>query len=668
MSIKKSFGGDRIGSGNKMDIHLHNFERSNHDLSNTFKSSMAPGTLVPCYKKVILPGDTWEIDLDAEVLTLPALGPLFASAKLQIDAYTFPVRLYQAQLHNNKKKIGLKMSDIKLPLFELWAHPTDMTEVVDIDNYQINPSHVLKYLGISGIAVVPSTEETSYRRFFNAVPLLGLIDIYANYYANKQEGIGAMIHTEPSPIIDTVDTVDIEFDGSTDVIPEVPAAPAAISTNNGSTININFTGSTPIPSQIYFITSQGRIAATELAIGNYVEIIAGTLSANYDYEKWGTITIQQWRMARNYEIPMLEPRVTTFPLENCDTIREELLEKATVGANPVILNGVGSGLMIPPISNILFQDTILQINSLVCTQDGLFLKTYQSDMLNNWMDTEWIDGPGGINAMTMVSTAGDAFTIDALILANKIYDMMNRVAVSGGSYYDWVEVTYGQDTFYQCETPVYEGGLSKEIIFQEVVSNSQSSTNTGTQPLGTLASRGKLSSKHKGGKINIKCHEPGYLMIIVSITPRIDYSQGSDFDNDLLTMDDFHKPGLDAIGFQDLPAERAAWWDSYVNGGTLIQKSIGKQVAWQEYMTSINKVYGNFAIGAPVGEMFMTFNRRYEYDAGSNGIADITTYIDPAKFNYIFAQTSRDAQNFWVQVAINATARRKMSAKVIPNL
>ena len=66
-------------------------------------------------------------------------------------------------------------------------------------------------------------------------------------------------------------------------------------------------------------------------------------------------------------------------------------------------------------------------------------------------------------------------------------------------------------------------------------------------------------------------------------------------------------------------------------------------------------------------EMFMTLNRRYEPDSNYY-IKDLTTYVDPAKYNYIFAETSRDAQNFWMQIGVDITARRKMSAKVMPNL
>ena len=49
-------------------------------------------------------------------------------------------------------------------------------------------------------------------------------------------------------------------------------------------------------------------------------------------------------------------------------------------------------------------------------------------------------------------------------------------------------------------------------------------------------------------------------------------------------------------------------------------------------------------------------------------IEDLTTYIDPVKFNYIFADTNLDAMNFWVQTRFGIKVRRLISAKQIPNL
>ena len=243
--------------------------------------------------------------------------------------------------------------------------------------------------------------------------------------------------------------------------------------------------------------------------------------------------------------------------------------------------------------------------------------------------------------------------------------MLNRIAVSGGSYDDWLDAVYTHERAKSVESPVYHGSLIKELSFEEVVSNSDTLVNEEIQPLGTLAGRGRLTKKHKGGRVRIKTSEPSYIIGIVSITPRIDYSQGNKWDVNLKTMDDFYKPELGQIGYQDLVTEQMHWAGSTVNNtGDVKTFSAGKQPAWINYMTNINQCRGNFAIRN--NSMFMTLNRRYEQD--DEGITDVTTYIDPSKFNHIFAQTELDAQNFWVQIGNNITARRKMSAKAIPNL
>ena len=63
--------------------------------------------------------------------------------------------------------------------------------------------------------------------------------------------------------------------------------------------------------------------------------------------------------------------------------------------------------------------------------------------------------------------------MDALNLAQKVYNMLNRIAVSGGTYRDWLETVFtGGEYMERCETPIFEGGVSQEIVFQEVISNS----------------------------------------------------------------------------------------------------------------------------------------------------------------------------------------------------
>ena len=155
-------------------------------------------------------------------------------------------------------------------------------------------------------------------------------------------------------------------------------------------------------------------------------------------------------------------------------------------------------------------------------------------------------------------------------------------------------------------------------------------------------------------------------MAIVAITPIIDYSQGNDFDLNLETIDDLHKPALDGIGYQDLDEELMHYETAKYAGqipSSQKHKSAGKTVAWIDYMTNYNRTYGKFAAGEDLD--FMVLNRRYETDAEGN-ITDLTTYIDPSKHIEIFADTDLTSQNFWVQTAIECTKRGNYSAKQIP--
>ena len=197
----------------------------------------------------------------------------------------------------------------------------------------------------------------------------------------------------------------------------------------------------------------------------------------------------------------------------------------------------------------------------------------------------------------------------------------------------------------------------------------QTGTGENTESLGALGGKG-ITMKHKGGNVIINCNEPMLILGIASITPRICYSQGDYWFNDLVNLDELHKPSMDGIGFQDLLMSRMIGCTDYEDvNGNINHYAIGKQTAWLNYQTAVDEAYGNFALEN--NQMFMTLNRNYSKKLNEQGkiiVDDATTYIDPTKFNYPFAQTDLNAQNFWVQLAFDVKSRRKMSAKQIPNL
>jgi hypothetical protein len=303
---------------------------------------------------------------------------------------------------------------------------------------------------------------------------------------------------------------------------------------------------------------------------------------------------------------------------------------------------------------------------------GMLLKTYDSDIFNNWVQTDWIDGVGGITEITSIDiTANDGkLTMDALNLQQKVYNMLNRIAVSGGTYRDWLETVYTAGKYLdRPETPVFIGGMTQYIEFDEVISKSATETAYGSQPLGDIAAIGRGGKPVNNGHIHYQCEEPGYIMGLMAITPMVDYSQGNDFDLNLQTIDDLHKPALDGIGYQDLIQEQMVGETSVYQDSGFINNikhlAANKTVAWIDYMTNYNRTYGDFAAGEALD--FMVLNRRYEV-SNNNTIEDLTTYIDPQKYIEIFADTSIDSQNFWVQTVVQATRRGNYSAKQIPFL
>jgi hypothetical protein len=662
MSTTKALGGERLGSGNKMNVTLHGFNRSSHNIGQLFKTDQAIGTLVPYFCDIGLNGTTYNIDLTTKIRTLPTNGPIFGRLKHQIDVFHAPIRLYIRVLHNNALGIGMKMQNVKLPVMTLRANQPDMTKD-DLNSQQISQDSLMAYTGIRGLGR-SKTGATSFTRTFPAMFLLMYWDIYKNYYANKQEEVGYVINGENEG------NNGLSFDQAEDLTP-INLAP-----NQKPTSNI--TWKAPDTDNYYQLIVSNIKTQKEL---NEIKIInnAATsknyviaLKKGWKGELTGTgsarLTLESgtWVFPKEY-IPVLTYekgiKLTKFELSNIDDMRETIL--AAPKTSPFNINSTLNDIGLPysaSIKNETVSETNPNGNASWFNQAGLGIKTYLSDRFNNWLSTEWIDGEGGIADITSVDVSDGMLKMDALILAKKIYDMMNRIAVSDGSYQAWQEVVYDEKALRIAESPMYVGGMSSEIVFDEIVSNSA----TEDQPLGTLAGRGAERGARGGNSIKIKVREPSMIMIIGSFTPRVDYSQGNKWWTRLQTMNDFHKPNLDGIAFQELITEEMAAFDTEVNAdGTLVYKSAGKQVSWQEYMTNIDQSFGSFSAFQRLA--YMAMNRSYEHD-NTGAISDLTTYIDPTKYNVAFADAKLSAKNIWVQCAIDCIVRRKMSAKQIPNL
>lgn len=687
MGVKKTLGGDRLGSGRKMTQELHGFGRSSHNVSRIIRTDQSIGTIVPVWCQLGTTGTTFYLDIEAKTRTLPTNGPIFASMKHQIDVFVIPIRLYVGALHNNMLGIGLNMKDVKFPTFNIQSRTPATNSRVHVNMQQVSQDSLLAYLGVRGIGQTstPTVGSSMAQRTTQGLFVLAYWDTYKNYYANKQEGIGYVIGGSAGQVTylalyNNAITHQLLAQGSNGTW----SAGCEIRGSSGTipTSPIVLIATTP--------KAKNMEEAWTIVTENVILYKTGSTTKTYEWNKedWGIVWepetkqlkmspkagsgtdvgIQTVAKKDSYKISRDSIQINEFELSNIDNARTTILKKAAEYNVPLNMN---TEIPQAPYSysystaNNNNGNGVFLGNASWFNQAGLGLRTFLSDRFNNWLSTEWIDGTNGINEITAIEIVDNKLSMDALILQKKIFDMMNRVAISGGSYNDWQEAVYGVRVARMAESPIYMGGASYEIVFSEVVSNSS----TENEPLGTLAGRGVEVNKKGGRSIRIKCEEPSLIMALSSYVPRVDYSQGNKWWTRLETMDDLHKPNLDAIGFQELITDEFCAIDTVSpTGGTPTYHAVGKQVSWQEYMTDVNETYGDFAVGGSLD--WMSFNRVYEYEVttGVGKLTNATTYIDPTMFNVAFADAELSAKNLWSQIAFNVTARRVMSAKQIPNL
>jgi hypothetical protein len=187
MAVQKNIGKNTIGDNKKMEVDLRTYNRSTHNLSTVIRNTQSVGTLVPTMTLVMQKDDTFDIEIESNVLTHPTTGPLYGSFKLENHLFFIPFRLYNSWLHNNRLGIGLDMSQIKLP--QLYVQLNKLNDQPGEDEKQwsqVNPSCLLSYLGIKGYGGM-NTSATAPIAQKNAVKVLGYWDIFKNYYVNKQE-------------------------------------------------------------------------------------------------------------------------------------------------------------------------------------------------------------------------------------------------------------------------------------------------------------------------------------------------------------------------------------------------------------------------------------------------------------------------------------------------
>lgn len=722
--------------------------RSNVNLSTTRRFSCNVGTLIPALTLPVQSGDKIHMSISALVKTLPFVGPLMGSFKIQMDTFYFPYRYYNSWLHDDRTDFD--PYDIKFPLAAINAIS------YGYDSYPyysspVSPGSLWNYLGVGyegRLLTGASSTTTTVNRYFNAVPLLGYWDIFRSYYANTQEKTFPFICGPSVPSSSTSTGHNIEIlncdlsviDDSRQVILATPGnehlilpvysgsltegSGTAGSTDNNSGTNYKFYPYSEKPDSSNYGSSwyspyasfyNCKVAQGGLALKTYrSDRFTTWLNADTYYENMASSSMLVSNVPTQLSAFKRDDEASYKALINANRLggtylasdssspsaanHENQFSDITLGGDAInkyqswdgyglsfiqysspgyrspvnnapftnVYGGTVYGAQHPREWNQLWRSTDMsQLN--VPFEKFNVSDDAQDDIPNDWSSR----GNVAIGRLSM----------DALYFASHLDRMLKRTQLAGGRYSDWNYVQYGNSIRAIVETPTFIRSHSFTLACEDVVQTSESSDEN---PLGSLAGRGRGGAA--GRHVNFYVPEHGFMMTIFSISPYVDYSQGVSWYLRMTSLGDIHVPVLDGIGFQDLisddlttaytvlPATTVGNTDNDYHYGYY---GIGKQPAFIEWMTNENRVYGDFA--DPNRLMYMTLCRRFADWSTANSDSsnnpgriptdvNFSSYIDPRDWNFCFADTSLESQNFWIQLAFHITAKRVISKKIMPHL
>lgn len=443
--------------------------------------------------------------------------------------------------------------------------------------------------------------------------------------------------------------------------------------------------------------SSTAVAASESSLLNYMGI-------PYDYAYTTESGVQ---LAQNFNgIPLLG-YLDIFRNYYANT-QEDLCYFQVMNAAGDNVYRLGSALSeIDDLINMFSDDSNKDINSAVNTiavtssvngmksifnpqlpLSGLLCKTYSPDLNSAWINTSDYDASvtkARVNVQDSVS-GSDYVTMNQIRTGNKLLKYLERTLVSGGRFGDWIRAQFGVNTNYKLDIPEFLGSNSTDIIFDDVVQTSGATGSSSTNGnLGTLGGRGHGLMRSRGHKFNVT--ENGYLMVIASLTPRVDYYQGIKPYLLKNMYSDCFAPAMDNLGFQTVPycqLSALPKWTLSLNSSTgaytqsamypssaydPFTMSAGYQPAWTEYMSSVNELHGDFVNTLNYWTLGRDMSDRGLYEDTLSSIPLLpTSYVFPEYYNDCFADTADTAQNFLVQFRFDLFMKRPISKQVMPTL
>lgn len=244
-----------------------------------------------------------------------------------------------------------------------------------------------------------------------------------------------------------------------------------------------------------------------------------------------------------------------------------------------------------------------------------------------------------------------AATINSLRVAMRTQEFLEKQARGGSRYIEQIRSHFGVNSSDQrLNRPEFIGGTTNPVVISEVLQTSSSDEST---PQATMAGHGISGSR--GRTFRYFCEEHGYIMGIMSITPKTAYQQGLPRHFSRRDMYDFAWPTFAHIGEQEV-LSKELYYDATEEDN---DATFGYVPRYAEYRYVPSRVAGEFRTSLA----FWHFGRIFENRPYLN--AD---FIECKPRQDPFAVQTPGNQNIWAHVFNNVKVSRLLPKYGTPTL
>ncbi len=286
-------------------------------------------------------------------------------------------------------------------------------------------------------------------------------------------------------------------------------------------------------------------------------------------------------------------------------------------------------------------------------------KNYKGSLHDSGINLNAVLSDAQIKHLKADLSTGNSVTINQLREAVRLQMWLENNARGGSRYTEQLLAHFGvKSKDSRLQRPEYLGGFSSPVNISEVI---QTSETTDSSAQGNQSGHG--FALNSGRTIKRYFDEHGYLFVLMSIRPQPAYFQG--IPKDFTKMDnlDFYFPEFQHLGEQPI-LER----ELYYSGNDSDEKIFGYVPRYSEYKYIGNRVCGDFRTNMD----YYHLARKFSAAPNLNGdfIKCDETADDMSRiFNTIKdAETGKQYQHFWFDVAHSIRCSRKMSKYGIPKL